>query len=130
MTKHAIHGHNFAAPRLHFVNWHDIDDCPAWQDHISYTLVVLYGIVAIIALVSSHHVQLAQIQLRVLEYGWTMQKVFHFLNILVNEGRCKKMQEVYNLMMGYSYSSLLHFDPELGGVGLAYSRLLFLKEEV
>ncbi|KAG4927028.1 hypothetical protein JHK85_053514 [Glycine max] len=75
-------------------------------------------------------VQLAQIQLRVLEYGWTMQKVFHFLNILVNEGRCKKMQEVYNLMMGYSYSSLLHFDPELGGVGLAYSRLLFLKEEV
>ena len=47
-----------------------------------------------------------------------------------SKGRCKKMQEVYNLMMGYSYSSLLHFDPELGGVGLAYSRLLFLKEEV
>ncbi|RZC25238.1 Tobamovirus multiplication protein 3, partial [Glycine soja] len=32
--------------------WHEIDDSPAWQDCISYTLVVLYGIVAAVALVS------------------------------------------------------------------------------
>ncbi|KAG5042317.1 hypothetical protein JHK87_006232 [Glycine soja] len=32
--------------------WHEIDDSPAWQDRISYTLVVLYGIVATVALVS------------------------------------------------------------------------------
>ncbi|XP_028208167.1 tobamovirus multiplication protein 3-like isoform X2 [Glycine soja] len=48
--------------------WHEIDDSPAWQDCISYTLVVLYGIVAAVALV-----QLAWIQLRV---------VFHLINIL------------------------------------------------
>ena len=33
--------------------WHDIDDSPAWQDRIFYTLAVLYGIVATVALVSS-----------------------------------------------------------------------------
>ncbi|XP_040870210.1 tobamovirus multiplication protein 3-like [Glycine max] len=54
--------------------WHKIDDSPAWQDRISYTLVVLYGIVATVALV-----QLAWIQLRV---------VFHLINILVNGVRC------------------------------------------
>ncbi|KAG5063295.1 hypothetical protein JHK85_004478 [Glycine max] len=48
--------------------WHEIDDSLAWQDCISYTLVVLYGIVAAVALV-----QLAWIQLRV---------VFHLINIL------------------------------------------------
>ncbi|KAG5023130.1 hypothetical protein JHK82_019030 [Glycine max] len=63
--------------------WHDIDDSPAWQDRIFYTLAVLYGIVATVALV-----QLARIQLRVPEYGWTTQKVFHFLNFLVNGVRC------------------------------------------
>ncbi|KAL2946372.1 hypothetical protein AAZX31_20G010100 [Glycine max] len=63
--------------------WHDIDDSPLWQDRMSYTLAVLYGIVATVALV-----QLARIHLRVPEYGWTTQKVFHFLNFLVNGVRC------------------------------------------
>ena len=31
-------------------------------------------------------VQLIRIQLRVPEYGWTTQKVFHFLNFVVNGG--------------------------------------------
>jgi len=31
--------------------------------------------------------------------------------------------------ISYSSSSLLHFDPELGSGGLAYSGLLFLKGE-
>ncbi|KAF3677049.1 Tobamovirus multiplication protein 3 [Capsicum annuum] len=31
-----------------------------------------------------HKVQLIRIQMRVPEYGWTTQKVFHFLNFLVN----------------------------------------------
>ena len=34
--------------------WNDIDDSPVWQDRIFYTLAVLYGIVATVALVSSH----------------------------------------------------------------------------
>ncbi|KAK7348955.1 hypothetical protein VNO80_23750 [Phaseolus coccineus] len=63
--------------------WNDIDDSPVWQDRIFYTLAVLYGIVATVALV-----QLTRIQWRVPEYGWTTQKVFHFLNFLVNSVRC------------------------------------------
>lgn len=33
-------------------------------------------------------IQLVRIQMRVPEYGWTTQKVFHFLNFLVNAGLC------------------------------------------
>ncbi|TYH23218.1 hypothetical protein ES288_A04G191900v1 [Gossypium darwinii] len=59
--------------------WHDINDSPLWQDRIFHILTALYGLVAVIALV-----QLVRIQLRVPEFGWTTQKVFHFLNFLVN----------------------------------------------
>ncbi|KAL9328980.1 hypothetical protein ACSQ67_003983 [Phaseolus vulgaris] len=59
--------------------WRDINNSPLWQDRIFHLLAILYGIVAAIALV-----QLVRIQLRVPEYGWTTQKVFHFLNFLVN----------------------------------------------
>ncbi|CAI8585282.1 unnamed protein product [Vicia faba] len=59
--------------------WRDINDSPLWQDRTFHLLAVLYGIVAAIALV-----QLVRIQLRVPEYGWTTQKVFHFLNFFVN----------------------------------------------
>ncbi|XP_047981929.1 protein TOM THREE HOMOLOG 1-like [Salvia hispanica] len=65
-------------------NWWDIvNHSAAWQDRIFHVLAALYGIVAIVALV-----QLVRIQLRVPEYGWTTQKVFHFLNFLVNGVRC------------------------------------------
>ncbi|KAF7809574.1 zinc finger CCCH domain-containing protein 17 [Senna tora] len=63
--------------------WHDINESPVWQDRIFHVLAALYGIVAVVALV-----QLVRIQLRVPEYGWTTQKVFHFLNFLVNGVRC------------------------------------------
>ncbi|CAK8578258.1 unnamed protein product [Lathyrus sativus] len=63
--------------------WRDINDSPLWQDRTFHLLAVLYGIVAAIALV-----QLVRIQLRVPEYGWTTQKVFHFLNFFVNGVRC------------------------------------------
>ncbi|KAL4567815.1 hypothetical protein LXL04_023410 [Taraxacum kok-saghyz] len=46
---------------------------------IFHVLAALYGVVTVVALV-----QLIRIQLRVPEYGWTTQKVFHFLNVLVN----------------------------------------------
>ncbi|XVE85623.1 hypothetical protein DITRI_Ditri17bG0105100 [Diplodiscus trichospermus] len=59
--------------------WRDINDSPLWQDRIFHILTGLYGLVAAVALV-----QLIRIQLRVPEYGWTTQKVFHFLNFLVN----------------------------------------------
>ncbi|KAL8520711.1 hypothetical protein ACS0TY_011309 [Phlomoides rotata] len=63
--------------------WDIVNHSPAWQDRIFHVLSVLYGIVAAVALV-----QLVRIQLRVPEYGWTTQKVFHFLNFLVNGVRC------------------------------------------
>ncbi|KAI3711118.1 hypothetical protein L2E82_14132 [Cichorium intybus] len=63
--------------------WDVINNSPVWQDRIFYALAALYGIVAIVALV-----QLIRIQQRVPEYGWTTQKVFHFLNFLVNGARC------------------------------------------
>ncbi|XP_071686276.1 tobamovirus multiplication protein 3-like [Rutidosis leptorrhynchoides] len=53
------------------------------QDLILHVLAAFYGIVALVALV-----QLIRIQVRVPEYGWTTQKVFHFLNVLVNGVRC------------------------------------------
>lgn len=63
--------------------WHLLNDTPAWQDRIFLSLAVLYGLVSIIAMM-----QLIRIQQRVPEYGWTTQKVFHFLNFLVNAVRC------------------------------------------
>lgn len=63
--------------------WNNINDSHLWQDRIFLILSILYGIVSVVALV-----QLVRIQLRVPEYGWTTQKVFHFLNFLVNGVRC------------------------------------------
>nr|XP_043624806.1 tobamovirus multiplication protein 3-like [Erigeron canadensis] len=63
--------------------WDYINDSPVWQDRIFHTLAALYGVVSLVALV-----QLIRIQQRVPEYGWTTQKVFHFLNFLVNGARC------------------------------------------
>ncbi|XP_057976570.1 tobamovirus multiplication protein 1-like isoform X2 [Malania oleifera] len=59
--------------------WDDIDDSEEWQRGIFYALCVFYAFVSIVALV-----QLLRIQLRVPEYGWTTQKVFHLMNFVVN----------------------------------------------
>uniref|UniRef100_A0A0D9XLX7 THH1/TOM1/TOM3 domain-containing protein n=1 Tax=Leersia perrieri TaxID=77586 RepID=A0A0D9XLX7_9ORYZ len=61
--------------------WRDVNESPMWQDRIFHALAVLYGLVSVVALV-----QLIRIECRVPEYGWTTQKVFHFLNFLVNGG--------------------------------------------
>ncbi|XP_074275347.1 protein TOM THREE HOMOLOG 1-like [Silene latifolia] len=63
--------------------WNEVNESPIWQDRIFHVLALLYGIVSIVALV-----QLVRIQFRVPDYGWTTQKVFHFLNFLVNGVRC------------------------------------------
>ncbi|GFP93993.1 tobamovirus multiplication protein 3 [Phtheirospermum japonicum] len=63
--------------------WDVVNESPVWQDRIFHILAALYGIVAAVALI-----QLVRIQLRVPEYGWTTQKVFHFLNFVVNGVRC------------------------------------------
>lgn len=50
-----------------------------WQDGLFYALCASYALVSLIALV-----QLVRIQMRVPEFGWTTQKVFHLMNFVVN----------------------------------------------
>ncbi|BAT73963.1 hypothetical protein LR48_Vigan01g090100 [Vigna angularis] len=59
--------------------WNQIDDSDQWQRGTYYALCVAYTLVSFIALV-----QLVRIQMRVPEYGWTTQKVFHLMNFVVN----------------------------------------------
>ncbi|KAK7319433.1 hypothetical protein RJT34_04154 [Clitoria ternatea] len=56
-----------------------IDDSDQWQRTIYYALCAAYALVSFVALV-----QLVRIQMRVPEYGWTTQKVFHLMNFVVN----------------------------------------------
>ncbi|GLT94410.1 hypothetical protein SLE2022_121510 [Rubroshorea leprosula] len=59
--------------------WDEIDESEKWQRGIFYVLCTSYAVVSFVALV-----QLFCIQLRVPDYGWTTQKVFHLMNFLVN----------------------------------------------
>ena len=56
---------------------------PAWQKYSFTALAVGYGLLALVALV-----QLIRIQMRVPQFGWTTQKVFHLLNAFVCILRC------------------------------------------
>nr|KAJ0184723.1 hypothetical protein LSAT_V11C900502870 [Lactuca sativa] len=69
--------------------WDEIDESPLWQEGVFYALCAAYALVALIALV-----QLIRIQLRVPEYGWTTQKVFHLMNFVVNG--CKVATHFHN----------------------------------
>lgn len=59
--------------------WDDINESQRWQDGIFYALCASYALVSSVALF-----QLIRIELRVPEYGWTTQKVFHLMNFIVN----------------------------------------------
>ncbi|OAY45106.1 tobamovirus multiplication protein 1 [Manihot esculenta] len=59
--------------------WNEIDHSEEWQRGIFYFLSASYALISIIALI-----QLFRIQMRVPEYGWTTQKVFHLMNFVVN----------------------------------------------
>ncbi|KAI4312007.1 hypothetical protein MLD38_036866 [Melastoma candidum] len=59
--------------------WDDINDSTEFQDGIFFFLCGAYAVVASVALI-----QLIRIELRVPEYGWTTQKVFHLMNFIVN----------------------------------------------
>ncbi|CAN1196970.1 Tobamovirus multiplication protein 1 [Linum perenne] len=71
-------------PAIEFVGlagswWNEINESTQWQDGIFYTLSGAFSLVSLIALI-----QLIRIELRVPEYGWTTQKVFHLMNFIVN----------------------------------------------
>ncbi|CAK7351099.1 unnamed protein product [Dovyalis caffra] len=59
--------------------WEEINESTEWQDGIFYALCGAYALVSAVALI-----QLIRIELRVPEYGWTTQKVFHLMNFVVN----------------------------------------------
>ncbi|XP_071920373.1 tobamovirus multiplication protein 1 isoform X2 [Coffea arabica] len=68
---------HFSRPTANW--WHKINESVEWQDGIFYTLCAAYALVSSVALI-----QLIRIELRVPEYGWTTQKVFHLMNFIVN----------------------------------------------
>ncbi|KAH6773809.1 tobamovirus multiplication 1 [Perilla frutescens var. hirtella] len=59
--------------------WDEINESVQWQDGIFFSLCAAYALVSSVALI-----QLIRIELRVPEYGWTTQKVFHLMNFIVN----------------------------------------------
>ncbi|PWA87991.1 hypothetical protein CTI12_AA124860 [Artemisia annua] len=59
--------------------WEEINESKDWQDGIFFTLSAFYALVSAVALI-----QLIRIEIRVPEYGWTTQKVFHLMNFIVN----------------------------------------------
>ncbi|KAK6149770.1 hypothetical protein DH2020_017295 [Rehmannia glutinosa] len=76
--------------------WDEINESVKWQDGIFFSLCAAYAAVSAVALI-----QLIRIELRVPEYGWTTQKVFHLMNFIVNGG------------------------PDFGTVGFSWLALLF-----
>ncbi|KAK4792919.1 hypothetical protein SAY86_023354 [Trapa natans] len=59
--------------------WDRIDESEEWQRGVYYGLCSCYASISLVTLI-----QLIRIQLRVPEYGWTTQKVFHLMNFVVN----------------------------------------------
>eukprot|EP00798_Chlamydomonas_sp_ICE-L_P020184 gene20184-26922_t len=63
--------------------WNNLENNPEFQHWANVGLAAAYGLIALVALI-----QLGRIQMRVPEYGWTTQKVFHLFNCLVCGIRC------------------------------------------
>ncbi|KAJ9552384.1 hypothetical protein OSB04_016429 [Centaurea solstitialis] len=92
--------------------WNEIGRSQQLHEGVFYALCAAYALVALIALV-----QLVRIQLRVPEYGWTTQKVFHLMNFVVNGLRA--------IEFGF-YWSVFHNKPkELDMILLDLPGLLF-----
>ncbi|RZC50694.1 hypothetical protein C5167_019130 [Papaver somniferum] len=68
---------DFTAPASDW--WNQVNESTQWQDGIFFSLCGAYALVSLVALI-----QLIRIEVRVPEYGWTTQKVFHLMNFIVN----------------------------------------------
>eukprot|EP00250_Pteridium_aquilinum_P005432 c15522_g1_i1 orf=252-1121(+) len=92
--------------------WDNVNGSNPWQEGVFYTLCTAYSLVAAVALI-----QLVRIELRVPEYGWTTQKVFHLMNFVVNAARA--------LVFGF-YTSVFAFNIKIFSVVLLdFPGLLF-----
>ncbi|XP_057528596.1 tobamovirus multiplication protein 1-like [Amaranthus tricolor] len=69
-------------PELVLSWWDEINESTQWQDGIFFALCAAYALVSAVALI-----QILRIHLRVPHFGWTTQKVFHFMNFIVNGAR-------------------------------------------
>ncbi|KAK8313876.1 hypothetical protein V6Z11_D01G139800 [Gossypium hirsutum] len=70
-------------------------------------------------------VQLIRIQMRVPEYGWTTQKVFHFLNFLVNGVRA--LVFVFRRSVQNLHPEVVLVDPERLAWHIKWKILLVVK---
>ncbi|KAG0471656.1 hypothetical protein HPP92_016202 [Vanilla planifolia] len=59
--------------------WNEIDESEEWQRGLYHALCGCFSLLSLVALV-----QLMRIQVRVPEFNWTTQKLFHFMNFIVN----------------------------------------------
>ncbi|KAL5563243.1 hypothetical protein UlMin_032990 [Ulmus minor] len=62
-----------------FYSWNEIDESEKLERGVYYTLCASYALVSLLALV-----QLVRIHIKIPEYAWTTQKIFHLMNFLVN----------------------------------------------
>ncbi|KAG8365407.1 hypothetical protein BUALT_Bualt18G0101600 [Buddleja alternifolia] len=113
--------------------WYVINESVKWQDGIFFTLCAVYAVVSAVALI-----QFVRIELRVPEYGWTTQKVFHLMNFIVNGGpafgslgsSCAAVLfNLYNScsVLGRDISSAVSFTAALGFLLSGGSLYLMLK---
>ncbi|KAL4290566.1 hypothetical protein GQ457_14G010840 [Hibiscus cannabinus] len=79
ITKTPLNLTPFEFPAMVSSWWDEINESTHWQDGIFYTLCAAYALVSSVALI-----QLIRMELRVPEYNWTPQKVFHLMNVIVN----------------------------------------------
>lgn len=68
------YGLGFALPEW----WDKLESSPKVESYVNFGIGGAYAAIGLVAFV-----QLCRIQLRVPEYGWTTQKVFHLLNCMV-----------------------------------------------
>lgn len=92
--------------------WDNVNSSNTWQEGVFYALCAAYSLVAAVALI-----QLVRIEMRVPEYGWTTQKVFHLMNFVVNAARA--------LVFGF-YKDVFDFNIKIFSVVLLdFPALLF-----
>ncbi|MED6170361.1 E3 ubiquitin-protein ligase tom1 [Stylosanthes scabra] len=104
-TKSFVFGEG--GPQIHDIShwWNDVDESHEWQRGIYYALCAAYATVSIVAIV-----QLLRIHVRVPEYGWTTQKVFHLMNFASLE---RVLMEVPSLLFFSTYTLLVLFWAEI-----------------
>ncbi|GLI58882.1 hypothetical protein VaNZ11_000634 [Volvox africanus] len=85
--------------------WRNLEKNESLQLYSNYGIGGAYGLIGLVAFF-----QLIRLQLRVPEYGWTTQKVFHLLNCLVSVLRC----------------SVFFFRPALEGLHPVVTKLMLL----